>query len=74
MSIARKFIEVIGEDIFASKMKRLEISLEEDNFFRATTSQSSNNSRSTELNLFPISQDWQRTHSSTLENRTLVWA
>ncbi|GFU09743.1 hypothetical protein TNCV_1835421 [Trichonephila clavipes] len=52
MSIARKFIEVIGEDIFASKMKRLEISLEEDNFFRATTSQSSNNSRSTELNLF----------------------
>ncbi|GFY14696.1 transposable element Tcb2 transposase [Trichonephila clavipes] len=40
MSIARKFIEVIGEDIFASKMKRLEISLEEDNFFRATTSQS----------------------------------
>ncbi|GFW33525.1 hypothetical protein TNCV_2210601 [Trichonephila clavipes] len=50
MSIARKF-KVIGEDIFASKMKRLEISLEEDNFFRATTSQSSNNSRS-KLNLF----------------------
>ncbi|GFV47052.1 protein GVQW3 [Trichonephila clavipes] len=56
MSIARKFIEVIGEDIFASKMKRLEISLEEDNFFRATTSQSSNNSRSTELNLSNFSR------------------